>query len=462
MEYAIVDIETTGGYAANNDITEIAIYIFDGKNIVDEYSTLIKPRREIPYYIQVLTGIQPKMVAKAPYFEEVAPLIYEWLKDRIFVAHNVNFDYSFLKHHLKEWGYVLNTPKLCTVRLTKKVFPNLPSYSLGNICKSLDIPIVDRHRAGGDASATTKLFDLILQNNGITHIQDMLKKGAKEQWLPIHLSPSVVDNLPYTPGVYYFLDEKGKILYIGKAKNLKYRIKSHFTHNGSGKQRQEFIRKIHSIEYQECGTELMAFILESVEIKKHWPPHNTSQKKPMISYGIFDYEDQNGYLHLVIDKLRKGVKPLYSFGMLVEGHRILKNLIEAYQLCPKICYIQTKGDCEGYITGTCKGACFGEESAYDYNMRVQEAIDSLSEAHPSFVIKDKGRNAQENSFILVEKGKFYGMGYIAEDIPVEDIDELKNLLSPYQDNDYIRTLIAKFADKNPQKMFQMNNKISCI
>src|SRR5690606_6527613 len=103
----------------------------------------------------------------------------------------------------------------------------------------------------------------IIQNNGITHIQDMLKKGAKEQWLPIHLSPSVVDNLPYTPGVYYFLDEKGKILYIGKAKNLKYRIKSHFTHNGSGKQRQEFIRKIHSIEYQECGTELMAFILES-------------------------------------------------------------------------------------------------------------------------------------------------------------------------------------------------------
>lgn len=460
MEYAIVDIETTGGYAANNDITEIAIYVFNGKEVVEEYSTLLRPRREIPYFIQVLTGINPKMVKNAPHFEEVAEKIYQILENRIFVAHNVNFDYSFVKHHLKEWGYQLNVPKICTVRLTKKVFPDLPSYSLGNICKSLEIPIYDRHRAGGDAAATTKLFDLILQNGGETHIQSMLKKGAKEQWLPANLAAEIIDDLPYQPGVYYFLDEKGNILYIGKAKNLKYRIKSHFTHNGAGKQRQEFLRKIHSIEYEICGTELMAFILENLEIKKHWPPHNYSHKRPTIKYGIYDYEDRNGYIHLVIDKVKKGVQPLFSFGMMIEGHRILRSLVEKYRLCPVICCLQTDGECDAHTKGECNGACKGEETALDYNQRVQAAIDDLESNLPTYIIKDQGKNPQENAVILVENGKFYGMGYVQNENPIETIEDIKLYIQPYQDNDYIRVLISKFAEKNPHKITYFNKKIS--
>ncbi|HTF31083.1 MAG TPA: 3'-5' exonuclease, partial [Flavitalea sp.] len=155
--YAIVDIETTGGYAANNDITEVAIVLHNGNSVVDRYETLIKPARPIPYYIQVLTGITPEMVENAPSFEDVAEDIFDKLKDCIFIAHNVNFDYSFVKHHLQLCGFELSTPKLCTVRLCRKVFPGLLSYSLGKLCRHFNIVIENRHRAGGDADATVTL-----------------------------------------------------------------------------------------------------------------------------------------------------------------------------------------------------------------------------------------------------------------------------------------------------------------
>ncbi|RYG36890.1 MAG: DNA polymerase III subunit epsilon, partial [Chitinophagaceae bacterium] len=271
--YAIVDIETTGGYAANNDITEIAIVVHDGERVIERFETLICPARPIPYHIQVLTGITPQMVENAPVFDEVAEKIYDLLKDNVFIAHNVNFDYSFVKHHLHLCGIELNVPKLCTVRLCRKVFPGLASYSLGKLCRHFAIGIENRHRAGGDAAATVTLFEHMLRHNGLEHVQQFLKKGSKEQYLPQFLPKEEIEKLPYTPGVYYFHDQKGKIIYVGKARNIKYRVRSHFSHNGAGKQRQEFMRNIYSITYSTCATELMAFILESVEIKRLWPQY---------------------------------------------------------------------------------------------------------------------------------------------------------------------------------------------
>src|SRR6476620_118940 len=144
--YAIVDIETTGGYAANNGITEGAIVLHNGKEIEGRYQTLINPFQKIPNYITSLTGINQSMVADAPGFHELAVNIHRLLQDRIFVAHNVNFDYSFLKHHLQSAGLDLNSRKLCTVRLSRQVFPGLKSYSLGNLCRHFEIPIEGRHR----------------------------------------------------------------------------------------------------------------------------------------------------------------------------------------------------------------------------------------------------------------------------------------------------------------------------
>lgn len=450
--YAIVDIETTGGYAANNDITEVAIVLHDGEKVVRRFESLVKPVRTIPYYIQVLTGITHEMVEDAPSFEELAPVVHELLEQAVFIAHNVNFDYSFLKHHLSQAGYELHNNKLCTVRLSKKVFPGFKSYSLGNLCASLGIPVENRHRAGGDANATVLLFEHLLHNNAIEHISQFIKKGAKEQSLPPHLPKEEVEKLPYTPGVYYFHDQKGKVIYVGKAKNLRYRVRSHFSNNGAGRQRQEFLRNIYSISFEPCATELMAFILESVEIRRLWPAYNSSQKRFEPAFGLYLYEDRSGYLRLVIDKKKKNLVPVYTFNLLVEGHNLVRRLIQEFELCPKLCYMQTDdATCVGVEATTCHGACEQRETPAVYNNRVQEALDFLEASLPTFALVDEGHRAVEQSCILIEKGRFYGMGYMPSDCSVHDMDSLKTYLTRYPENDYIRGLVYQHAEKFPHK-----------
>lgn len=450
--YAIVDIETTGGYAANNDITEIAIVLHDGQSVVKRFESLVKPVRTIPYYIQVLTGITNDMVAEAPSFDELAPDIFALLQGNIFVAHNVNFDYSFLKHHFSTIGYELNSSKLCTVRLSKKVFPGIPSYSLGNLCRYFGIHIENRHRAGGDADATVRLLEHLLQHNAEPHIQQFIKRGAKEQSLPPNLPKEQIEQLPYTPGVYYFHNRNGKVIYVGKAKNLKYRVSSHFTHNGSGKQRQDFLRNIYSISYQTCSTELMAFILESVEIKRLWPEFNSSQKRFTHSYGLYMFEDQSGYLRLGIDKKKKHMQPLYTFNLVTEGHQLIKQLIQRFSLCAKLCFMQTApGPCEASAEGACRGACEHKEPVNDYNQRVYEALEWLEQWLPTFAVVDAGNDREEHSCILMEKGKFYGMGYIPAGVGITNREQLKMYLTQYPENDYIRGLVYQYAERYPHK-----------
>src|ERR1700712_1771317 len=266
--YAIVDIETTGGHANANGITEVAICLHDGKKVTQRFSTLVNPGRDIPIYIRALTGITNEMVQDAPPFEEVAADIYHLLNNKIFVAHNVNFDHSFVRYHLAAAGYELQCNKLCTVRLGRKIIPGLPSYGLGKLCRHLGIENESRHRAAGDAEATAILFSLLLKSDTQNHISQALKQHSKEQVLPANLPKKDIEALPQSPGVYYFHDQKGKVIYVGKAKNLKKRVCSHFSGNNPGPQRQEFLRNICHVTFQVCGTELIAFVLEAIEIKR--------------------------------------------------------------------------------------------------------------------------------------------------------------------------------------------------
>ena len=450
--YAIVDIETTGGYAANNDITEVAIVLHDGATVTGRYETLIKPSRPIPYFIQRLTGISNDMVAVAPRFDEVAAHIQSLLEGRVFIAHNVNFDYSFLRHHLLEAGYELKSRKVCTVRLCRKVFPGLPSYSLGNLCRHFSIPILNRHRAGGDADATALLFEQMLRSNGQVSLEQLLKRGSREQSLPAHLPREQIDQLPFCPGVYYFHDQKDKVIYVGKARNLKYRVCSHFTHNGAGRQRQEFLRHVHRISYRTCSTELMAFILESIEIRRLWPAYNSSLKRFTPVYGLYVYEDRNGYLRLAIEKQKKTLAPLYTFNLMIDGQRLLRKLVKDFLLCPQLCHIERDFEpCSGLADHSCKGACRKEEPPMTYNNRVQDALATLDQALPSFALLDQGQHAAEQSCILVEKGRFYGMGYLpAESLP-PSMENIKEQLTPYPETDYIRGLVYQYAEKYPEK-----------
>ncbi|SFO36775.1 DNA polymerase-3 subunit epsilon [Paenimyroides ummariense] len=226
MEYAVVDIETTGGNAGGSRITEIAVLIHNGKEVIERWETLVNPQQHIPLYITALTGISNEMVYEAPLFQDIAKELLELLSNRIFVAHNVNFDYSFVRHQLEDAGYKWTAPKLCTVRAARKIKPGLPSYSLGNLCRSLDISLENRHRAGGDADATAVLLSLLI-NDGALEIQKMIKKTAPDQRLPPNLPPEDFQNLPEKPGVYYFYNAQKKVVYVGKAVNLK--KKSSFT-----------------------------------------------------------------------------------------------------------------------------------------------------------------------------------------------------------------------------------------
>lgn len=449
--YAIVDIETTGGHASANGITEIAICIHNGKKVIERYQTLVNPQRDIPIYIRALTGISNEMVSTAPLFEEVAADIYHLLNGKVFVAHNVNFDHSFVRYHLGAAGYDLQCNKLCTVRLGRKILPGLPSYSLGKLCHHLGIENNSRHRAMGDAEATSRLFSLLLQNDKENHIGVALKQRSKEQVLPPNLPKTDIDKLPMMPGVYYFHDNKGKVIYVGKAKNIKKRVCSHFSGNNSGLQRQEFMRNIHQVTFQECGTELIAFVLEAVEIKRLWPKYNRSLKRFEQKYALYDYIDQRGYVRLAVDKNHKFQAPIYTCNSLLEGYNLLNTLIDTFELCPKLCFIQkNNSECNGVHKQDC--ACTGTMPPDEYNEKVNTAISSLNEALPTFAIRDEGRSSDEHSCILIEKGRFYGMGYISHYFNVDDVQQLKQYLTPYPGNDYIRNMVNGYASKFPERM----------
>ncbi|QNL48632.1 GIY-YIG nuclease family protein [Olivibacter sp. SDN3] len=455
MEYAIVDIETTGGYAAGNGITEIAIHIYDGMSTTFTYESLINPQMPIPLYITALTGIDDDMVRDAPSFAEIAEEVYSLLEGRVFVAHNVNFDYSFLKHQLATCGYQLTVPKLCTVRLSRRLYPGFLSYSLGKLCQQLQITIHERHRAAGDVKATTILFSkLLAKDKG--EVQTMLRRASKEQVLPPHLPKENFDKLPTTPGVYYFRNQKGKVIYVGKAKNIKHRVAAHFSGQNPNPQRQNFIRDIHTVDFVSCGTELMSFLLEAAEIKKLWPENNRALKRFEPKFGLYSYEDQKGYQRLIIDKHKRFQQSLHSFGSISEGYNFLNKLVNAYRLCPKLCAIQRlPGSCLLYGNGACDGACIDEEAPELYNPKVVQALRDFEKLLPSFVLLDKGRNDDEQSCIWVEKGKFYGMGYIPYESDLNHPNLIKDHLERYASNDYMMQLIMNYATKHPEKTISL-------
>ncbi|MBB4804416.1 DNA polymerase-3 subunit epsilon [Flavobacterium nitrogenifigens] len=448
-EYAIVDIETTGGNASGSRITEIAIIIHDGKNVLDRYETLVNPQQDIPPSIFGLTGINNEMVANAPIFDDISEKVLEMLTDRIFVAHNVNFDYSFVHHQLEQAGFKWSAKKLCTVRAARKIKPGLGSYSLGNLCNSLNIGLENRHRAGGDADATALLFSLLMEWDDAGEIEKMIKKTAQDQRLPPNLPPDDFNNLPDKPGVYYFYNQAKKVIYVGKAINLKKRVASHFSGNNINPQRQHFLRDIHGISFEVCATELMALLLECTEIKKLWPTYNRALKRFEAKFGIYQYEARNGYKYLAIGKVSKFQVCLHEFSSLYEGTNILRSLAERFEIDHRFCKYTRPEEGEFFQNNNPQSL----PDVIMHNAQVDNAIDYLLNNRPSFAIIDKGKSKEERSCVWIENGHFYGMGYLPSDISIHEASEVKNYVTPYKSNQYIEQLIFSYAEKHPRKVF---------
>jgi DNA polymerase-3 subunit epsilon len=436
--FAIIDIETTGGSAVHEKVTEIAIYIHDGTQVVREFCTLVNPEKRIPPFIARLTGISDEMVENSPKFFEVAKEIVEITKDCIFVAHNALFDYSFIRHEFLRLGYKYYRPTLCTVKLSRKLLPGFKSYSLGNLCKSLDITINNRHRAAGDALATVKVFEKLLET-------DPSLNGVNLKGLNPSLDKTVFVRLPNSPGVYYFHDENGKIIYIGKSKDIRTRVISHFSNKQSAKT-QEMVENITDITCFETGSELIALLMESDEIKKHLPLYNRLQRRTLYKYGLQSFETQAGYLNLQIVKLTPSKQPITVFSSYEEASTAVFNLVYKFNLCQKLCGLyQSHGACFHYSIGQCQGACTGRESPDSYNERVQRAIESFTHPWKNVLLVDKGRHEDEGSVVLIENGKYIGFGWFDKGSDGIDKENIRDCIRPYPDNRDIQQIIRLYT-----------------
>lgn len=454
--YAIVDIETTGGQPHQDKITEIAIFIHDGQQIVDKYHTLVNPERPIPYFITQLTGINDEMVQEAPKFYQVAKEIVEFTEGMVFVAHNVRFDYSFVKKEFADLGFTFQRKTLCTVRLSRKLIPGLPSYSLGKLCKSIDIPLSQRHRAIGDAKATALLFDKLVKLNkpivdGNMHMAaedttQVLKQEIKTSLLPPAITKEKVDALPTAPGVYYFYNEEGEVIYVGKSINIRKRIIQHFNIDYKSRKSLNFKNSITDITYELMGNELVALLYESAEIKRMKPQYNRAQRRSVFNTGIFMYEDANGYRRLTFGSVNKAdnqnLTPIIALSNQYKAKGFLFHKVAKYNLCQKLCDLyKTNGACFDHQVHQCNGACIGKESPEEYNQRVQEAVESFTYEHDSFVIVGKGREPGEKTVVVVENGTYLGFGFVDDTFTAYSLQDFKDGITRYNDNKDVQQII---------------------
>lgn len=458
MKYAILDIETTGGSPKNEKITEIAIYIHNGEKVIDEFTSLVNPEKNIPYFITGLTGISNEMVANAPKFFEIAKDIVEITTDCVIIGHNVSFDYGFIKNEFKHLGYEYDKNTLCTVKLSRKLIPGYKSYSLGKLCKELDIVINDRHRASGDAFATVKLFELLMTENEKQNAKLIYTEKPKGRLKNLNgfLKPENIDELPQSTGVYYLHDADGHLIYIGKSKNIHSRILTHLGNKNSRKS-TEMADRIAGISFELTGSELVALLLESSEIKEHKPIYNRQQRRTASAWGLYSSKNEKGYLNFRILKT-SGQKeaPVSCFNNQKEANKIISNLVEKHWLCPKLSGLyKTEGACFHYQIKQCNGACIGEESFKTYNIRAEKLIEFFEFEGKNQIIIDKGRNIEEKSVILIENGIYKGFGYIDTAHSYLNLDDLKECIKEQNDNKDTRQIINLYLrKKKAEKIIQ--------
>lgn len=447
--YTIIDIETTGNGIKGNKITEIAIFKFDGSQIVDEFTSLVNPQCPIPYFITGLTGIDDQMVQGAPTFPEIADSVLDMTENCIFVAHSVNFDYGVIKEEFRQIGVDFTRKKLCTVRLSRKLIPGLRSYSLGKLCSAVRIPLVDRHRARGDAHATALLFQkLINLPDSDSVFKQFLNARSQEATLPPHLPKSVFDTIPPKPGIYYFKNQEGKIIYVGKAINLKKRVLGHF-YDKSGKE-IEMCSETADIDFKLSGSELVALLMESAEIKRLFPPYNRAQKRAVRQYAIFAYEDRNGIVHLAYNTSKGAPGPLKIFYNQTDCRSYLEELCKNFALCPRYCHLQqTNAACSHHEITTCEGICKGEEPVETYNEKVQEAVSHMKMlASEVKIIKEKGRDESENAVVLISEGMYKGFGFIDRDVDVISFDDIEAFITPQKNTVETDSILANYLLKH--------------
>ncbi len=444
--YAILDIETTGGKYNEEGITEIAIYKFDGHRIVDQFASLINPERPIQPYVVNLTGINNEMLRLAPKFYEVAKRIIEITDGCVMVAHNALFDNRILTTEFDRLGYNFEKETLCTVELSKKLIPDMPSYSLGKLVHALGIPLSDRHRAQGDAKATVALFKMLLSKDTSKEIiASTLKRDPKPKLDTKHLE--LIESTPPEIGVYYLHNKAGKIIYMGRGNNIRKKLVQHFTNSNKKSKRLQL--EVNSVSYERTGNELLSILKEYEEIRQNRPKYNRIPRQATFAYQLSSFQDGNGFVNLRLEKSNDGNPALLTFGNYQQAKVELLRIRQEYQLCPIISRpesISENGNFE--TTDLSWGNDKDPGNPAEYNRRVSEFLDRESFVNKSFLLIDRGREPQERSVIWIENGVYMGYSYFDLNYQILKPKILKTIINPAKYRREAQYIIQNYLRKN--------------
>lgn len=375
-----VDVETTGiGYRTSRIIEFAAIRVENG-SVTNVFKTLINPGVPIPYHISSIAGISDEDVYDAPYFNEVAEQISSILNGAIFIAHNVRFDYSFIKRQLELCNISYSPRMLCSVRLSRALYPNEKGHGLEAIIKRFGIKTVARHRAYEDAEAVMKFLAIAYAEHGYDNFNEAISKQLKHRSAPPNVKVGAFDNIPNTTGVYTFKDESGNPIYIGKSVSLRKRIMSHFAQDTAIDKEMKLSLHTHHISFTETANELEALLLESQMVKEMLPLYNRQLRRTKKMYVLLSEETAGGYRSVAMDYVdAEAIKPCESiFGVYasrMKARRGLELIQKTYDLCPKLLGLEkTSRACFNSQLGKCGGACYGNETFENYNKRFEIAF----------------------------------------------------------------------------------------
>lgn len=384
----ILDVETTGGKADYHRIIEIGLWVIENGQLQDSWQTCINPEQSLPPKITELTGISQDDLVDAPTFSEIADTLWGYLDNRILVAHYARFDYGFIKNEFKRLGRDYRTKPLCSVKLSRRLFPDYKRHGLDYIIRRFDLSIENRHRALDDAFMVYQFFAQISLLQDTETVAMTCRQLIQQATLPQHLPSEQVDRLPITPGVYYFYDNQDRLLYIGKSVNIKNRVLNHFSQDHSQRKGFKFHSQIAQLDFQVTAGDLSACLLENQAIKQHLPIHNVRLRRIRKMYQICINDSTQEARHKIhikpisANQLPEEDNQQYGlFRTARQASEHLRLLADQHQLCHHVLGIESSAliaqrPCFQYQLKRCAGACCGQESVTAHKQRLIKALSS--------------------------------------------------------------------------------------
>lgn len=427
---AFVDIETTGGSVTADRVIEIGIVRVENNTVVQTYKSLIHPNKIISQSIELLTGITNDMLLSAPTFWEVKKDIADILEDCHFVAHNVRFDYSFLKNEFARFEQEFSPKHFCTVKLSRLLYPQYRHHNLDSIIERHGFTVKNRHRAYDDAYVLWQFYQKAMAEFGAEQLGKAISIITKRPSLPVNISRETIAAIPNNPGVYIFYGDEGVPLYVGKSVTLRDRILSHFSADHSNTKEMKITQNINSIETIETPGELSALIKESQLVKELQPIFNSQLRRCQKFICALKDVSKTGYPIIrfeTVDSFTPDIlhRTLGIFRSLKQAKQFATYAAETYQLCKKLLSLEhMAGACFGYRLEKCKGACVEKESAEAYQERFSEAFGSKTIStwpyKGAVIIIERKPNEESGQYFLINQWCIIDSGTFSDEYDAKD------------------------------------------